>query len=287
MENIERAETFVERLISSERLTEIGLLALRLAFVVAVGLAFIKVVLVITRKALGKSSLDPVIYTFVLNAIKVITIIILVTVCLGMLGIQMSTIIAVIGAAGAAIALALKDSLANIAGGVMIILTQPFKKEDLIDVESSSSGSISGKVEDIDLFLTTLKTYDNKTITIPNGIINTSVLVNHSKEDNRRVDCTFGIGYDSDIGEAKRILKKVCYDNPLIFREPEPLIGVANHGESSVEIDLKAWCRTDDYWDVKYYLEEEVKLAFDENHITIPYNQVEVHIKKERDNASD
>ena len=121
--------------------------------------------------------------------IKVAAAIVLITMCLGVLGIQVHTIVAVIGAAGAAIALALKDSLANIAGGVMIILTKPFSKDDLIDI-----GDVSGKVHHIDLFLTTLKTYDNKTITIPNGIVNTSVLVNHSQEEKRRVDCTFGIG---------------------------------------------------------------------------------------------
>lgn len=284
MENIEKAGTFIDRLIASGKLAELGIMLLRLAVAVIIGLLFIKVVLAVTKKALDRSSLDPVIYSFIIKAIKVVAVIILVTVCLGMLGIQMSTIITVIGAAGAAIALALRDSLANIAGGVMIILTQPFKKDDLIDVESAT-GNVSGKVEKIDLFLTTLKTYDNKTITVPNGIINTSVLVNHSREDSRRVDCIFNIGYDSDIGLAKDILRKVCDENPLIFKEPEPLIGVANHGESSVVMDLKAWCRTDDYWDVKYYLEEEVKLAFDRSGINIPYAQMEVHLSTEKTNG--
>ena len=202
--------------------------------------------------------------------------IVLITMCLGVLGIQVHTIVAVIGAAGAAIALALKDSLANIAGGVMIILTKPFSKDDLIDI-----GDVSGKVHHIDLFLTTLKTYDNKTITIPNGIVNTSVLVNHSQEEKRRVDCTFGIGYDDDIEHAKEIMRKVCDDNPLILTDPQPLIGVANHGESSVDMDLKAWCLTEHYWDVKYYLEEHIKVAFDENGIQIPFPQMDVHIHHE------
>ena len=180
-----------------------------------------------------------------------------------------------LGAAGAAIALALRDSLANIAGGMMIIITQPFSKDDFIDI-----GDVSGKVESIDLFLTTLKTYDNKTITIPNGLINTSVLVNHSKEEKRRVDCTFGIGYGDDIAAAKEILRNVCDANPDIFKEPAPMIGVANHGGSAIMLDLKAWCATDDYWDVKYFLEENVKLAFDEHGINIPYPQVDVHLKK-------
>ena len=225
------------------------------------------------RTGSGKKALLAVL---IVLAVLVAAAIVLITMCLGVLGIQVHTIVAVIGAAGAAIALALKDSLANIAGGVMIILTKPFSKDDLIDI-----GDVSGKVHHIDLFLTTLKTYDNKTITIPNGIVNTSVLVNHSQEEKRRVDCTFGIGYDDDIEHAKEIMRKVCDDNPLILTDPQPLIGVANHGESSVDMDLKAWCLTEHYWDVKYYLEEHIKVAFDENGIQIPFPQMDVHIHHE------
>ena len=275
MNELEKTETFLQKLITPDNLAEIGILVLKLAIMVAIGLLLIKIILKITRRALRKSSSDPVIYTFVINVIKVITIIILITTCLSVLGVQMSTLIAVVGAAGAAVALALKDSLANIAGGIMIIITQPFSKDDLIDV-----GEVSGKVEAIDLFLTTLKTYDNKTITIPNGLINTSVLINHSKESKRRVDCTFDIGYDSDIVQAKEILRNVCEANPDIFRDPPPMIGVADHGANSVVLDLKVWCRTEDYWDIKYFLEEHVKTAFDEHGIEIPYPQMDVHLRR-------
>lgn len=274
MEELEKTGTYLENLFKSEKMVLLGEMAIKLVVLIIIGLIVTKLALVITRKTLAKSNQDPVIYTFVLNAIKVVLLVVLVTMALGIVGVQMTTIVAVVGAAGAAIALALKDSLANIAGGIMIIITQPFKKDDHIDV-----GEVSGKVENIDLFLTTLKTFDNKTITIPNGIINTSILINHSMEDNRRVDCTFGIGYNNDIAEAKAILKEVCDSNALIYSEPKPLIGVANHGDSAVMIDLKVWCKTDDYWDVKYYLEEEVKLAFDAHGIEIPYPQMDVNIK--------
>ena len=262
-------------LITSEKMLLMGETAIKLVALVVIGLIAIKLVLVVTRKTLVKSNSDPVIYTFVINAIKAVLLVILITMMLGVLGVQMTTIVAVVGAAGAAIALALKDSLANIAGGIMIIITQPFKKDDLIDI-----GEVSGKVENIDLFLTTLKTFDNKTITIPNGIINTSILINHSMEENRRVDCTFGIGYGNDIAKAKEILKEVCDSNPLIFTDPKPLIGVANHGDSAVMLDVKVWCKTDDYWDVKYYLEENVKLTFDKHDIEIPYPKMDVYLKK-------
>ena len=275
MDELEKTQTYFEKLLSPERLSDFADRLIGLVVLVVIGLILIKVILIIARKALVKGSSDPVIYTFVINAIKAILIITLITMALGVMGVQMTTIIAVIGAAGAAIALALRDSLANIAGGIMIIITQPFSKDDLIDV-----GDVSGKVENIDLFLTTLKTYDNKTITIPNGLINTSILFNHSKEDLRRVDCTFSIGYSNDISKAKTILQNVCDSNVMIHKTPEPLIGVANHGSNAVILDLKAWCNTDDYWDVKYFLEENVKLAFDEQNIDIPYPQMDVHLKK-------
>lgn len=268
-------EGFLKSLSMSAEMTALTAMAIRLVLTVAIGLILIKVIMKITRRWLDKSGADPSVYAFVKNAVKIICFIILITMCLGILGIPMSTVIAVLGAAGAAIALALKDSLANIAGGIMIIVTKPFSKDDLIDV-----GDVSGKVENIDLFLTTLKTYDNKTITIPNGLINTSILVNHSKESKRRVDCTFSIGYSSNIAEVKDILNNVCAACPEIFSKPAPVIGVADHGDSAVIMDLKAWCDTDNYWDVKYFLEENVKLAFDEHNIEIPYPQMDVSIKK-------
>lgn len=274
VDGLEKTGTAIEKFLASDKLVEMGENAAKLILLIIVGLILMRIIMKITRKTLAKSNADPVVYTFVQNAVKVICLIVLITMCLGAMGIPMSTVVAVLGAAGAAIALALKDSLANVAGGVMIIITQPFSKDDHIDI-----GDVSGKVEKIDLFLTTLKTFDNKTITIPNGLINTSVLVNHSKENLRRVDCTFGIGYNNDIGEAKAILRKVCDANPEIFKEPEPLIGVANHGDSAVILDVKVWCETDAYWDVKYFLEENVKLAFDEHGIEIPYPQIDVHIQ--------
>ena len=213
---------------------------------------------------------------------KTVGVIVLVTMCLGILGVQMSTIIAVVGAAGAAVALALKDSLANIAGGIMIIITQPFSRDDYIDVND-----VSGKVKDIDLFLTTLCTYDNKTITIPNGIINTSIHVNHSKEGIRRVDCQFSIGYDSDTFLAKKLMRDICEKNPMILKEPEPNIGISEQGESAIVMNMFAWCSTDDYWTVKDYMEEEVKRLFDENEIKAPRPQMSIRIEDQRKETGD
>lgn len=168
MDELSRTQKIIEKFFESDKPLELGMMALNLIITILIGLIVIKLILSFTRRALKRSSLDVVLYTFIINAIKAVSAIILVTMCLGILGVQMSTIVAVLGAAGAAIALALKDSLANIAGGVMIIVTKPFSRDDYIDI-----GTVSGKVKDIDLFLTTLRTYDNKTITVPNGLVNT------------------------------------------------------------------------------------------------------------------
>ena len=245
--------------------------------IILIGLILLKIILRITDRGLKKSTADPILYTFVRNVIKVAAAIVRRLPCAWAFWAFRSIRSWLLSEPPEQLLRWLSRTvLANIAGGVMIILTKPFSKDDLIDI-----GDVSGKVHHIDLFLTTLKTYDNKTITIPNGIVNTSVLVNHSQEEKRRVDCTFGIGYDDDIEHAKEIMRKVCDDNPLILTDPQPLIGVANHGESSVDMDLKAWCLTEHYWDVKYYLEEHIKVAFDENGIQIPFPQMDVHIHHE------
>ena len=249
--------------------------ALGAAVILVIGVLLIKLIIYVTRKALAKSSLDAAIYTFILNAAKIILYLILIVVLLSQMKVPTAPLVTVLGAGGAAIALALKDSLGNIAGGLLILANKPFKKGDVID-----AAGINGIVENIDLFVTTLKTYDNKVITIPNGNINTSVIVNYSKEAIRRVDCNFSVSYDSDIAKAKEVLKAVARSNPDVFQDPAPVIGVASHLDSAILLDLKVWCDTEKYYDVKYYLEEQVKLAFDEANISIPYPQMDVHVVK-------
>ncbi|MBQ8563862.1 MAG: mechanosensitive ion channel family protein [Firmicutes bacterium] len=243
--------------------------------VLAAGLVLMKIVLGITRRALEKTTLDGAIHTFILSALQIVLYIVLVVVLLGVLEVPTTPLITVLGSGGAAIALALKDSLGNIAGGLLILVNQPFKKGDEIDIAGTY-----GEVEQIDLFVTTLRTYDNKVITIPNGNINTSVIVNYTRREKRRVDCKFGIAYDSDLALAKSVLLRVAESNPDIYQDPAPFIGVASHDDSAVVLDLKVWCDTERYYEVKYYLTEQVKLAFDEAKISIPYPQMDVHVVK-------
>ena len=250
-------------------------LAIGAVIIVAVGLLIIKVVIGLSRKALTKTTLDESIYAFILNVLKIAMYIILTVVLLGHLKVPTAPLVTVLGTAGAAIALALKDSLGNIAGGIIILANKLFKKGDVIEVAGKE-----GMVQSIDLLATTLKTYDNKVVTVPNGTLTTSVVVNYSKEDIRRVDCTFGISYESDISRAKDVLLAVAESCPEVLKEPAPVTGVADHGNSAVMLDLKVWCPTEHYYDVRYFLEEQVKTAFDEADITIPYTRMDVRVTK-------
>jgi len=243
--------------------------------IVLAGYIVISILCSIIRKALNKSKLDEVLHTFIINCIKIILWIMVIITALNYVGIPVSAFLAALGAAGVAVALALKDSLGNFAGGILIILSKPYKKGDYIEDYQTA-----GQVEKIDLLYTTLLTFDNKVITIPNGKLANSTIVNYTRSENRRVDCTFSVTYQEDITKVKDILHAVAESNPIIFNEPAPLIGVARQGEGQIEVDLKVWCNTQDYLDVKYYLQEQVKLAFDEADIKMAYPQMEVQLKK-------
>lgn len=245
--------------------------------ILLVGYIVIHILIKILKKGIQRTKMDEVLHTFFLNCAKMVLWIILLITTLDYLGIPPTSFLTVLGAAGVAVALALKDSLSNFAGGILIIITKPFSKGDFIeDMETS------GKVEKIDLLYTTLMTFDNKVITIPNGKLANSTITNYSRELQRRVDCTFSVGYDDDIALVKEILAVVADSNPKIYKEPIPVIGVAGHGDNAVQFHVRVWCATEDYWDVFYFLQEQVKLAFDLHNISIPYPQMDIHMKKKK-----
>lgn len=243
--------------------------------ILLVGYILIRILCGIIRKALVKSKLDEVLHAFIINCIRIVLWILVIMTAMDYMHLLNGAFLTALGAAGVAVALALKDSLGNFAGGILIILSKPFKKGDYIEDYQTA-----GQVEKIDLLYTTLVTFDHKIITIPNGKLANSTIVNYTRAENRRVDCTFSVTYQDDIMKVKDILQAVAESNPLIFGEPSPLIGVARQGEGKIEVDLKVWCKTDDYQDVKYFLQEQVKLAFDEADIRMAYPQMEVQLKK-------
>lgn len=239
------------------------------------GYIVIRILCSVIRRALIRSKLDEVLYAFILNCIRVLLWILVIMTALPYMGLDIKAFLTALGAAGVAVALALKDSLGNFAGGVLIIISKPFKKGDYIEDYQTA-----GQVEKIDLLYTTLITFDNKIITIPNGKLANSTIVNYTRSETRRVDLAFAVTYRDDIMKVKDILLAVAESSPLILSEQAPLIGVANQGEGKVEVDLKVWCKTEDYLDVKYYLQEQVKLAFDEADIKLAYPQLEILMKK-------
>ena len=176
---------------------------------------------------------------------------------------------------GLAVGMALSGTLQNFAGGVILLILKPFKVNDVIEAQ----GYI-GKVVEIQVFNTVLLTGDNKTVIIPNGGLSTGAMVNYSKQPTRRVDLTFGIGYDDDIDHAKKVILSVINQLPSILKDPEPFIGVVEHGDNSVNLVTRVWANTADYWNVYFFLMENVKKEFDKENISIPYPQRDVHIIK-------
>ncbi len=200
-----------------------------------------------------------------------------ITVCLvGYVGIDTSGLTALIASLGVCIGLAVNGALSNLAGGVLIILTRPFRVDDFIEAQG-----YSGTVEDIHITNTKLRTTDNKTVYIPNGALSSGSIVNYSMKDTRRVDEVFSISYASDFKKAKAILSEIIEAHPLILKEPAPFIRVSEHSSSSISITTRVWVQSEDYWTVKFDMLETVKERFDAEGIEIPFNQMDVHIKND------
>lgn len=194
---------------------------------------------------------------------------------LSVIGVPMSSMIAVIGSCGLAIGLALQGSLANIAGGFILLFFKPFTVGDMI-----TTAEISGVVEDIGIFHTRITTVDNRRIIVPNANISNATLTNVTALKNRRVDLTFNASYHEDINKVERVLLGVCDSHPLVLKDPTPFARLSAHKDSALEYTLRVWCKTEDYWTVYFDLIRDVKLAFDKEGIEIPFPQLDVHADK-------
>jgi small conductance mechanosensitive channel len=227
---------------------------------------------VITR-LMQKGKVDVTLTKFVINISKITLMTFIIISALGALGVQTASFIAIIGAAGLAVGFALQGSLANFASGVMLIIFRPFKSGDYVE-----AGGTSGSVESIQIFNTTLKTPDNKMVIVPNSQITGDKIVNYSAMERRRIDMVFGIGYDDSIKRAREILERIISADERILKDPAPVIAVLELGDSSVNFAVRPWVNTSDYWAVYFDITEKVKLAFDENNISIPFPQRDIHI---------
>ena len=196
-------------------------------------------------------------------------------ICLvGYVGIDTSGLTALVASFGVCVGLAVNGALSNLAGGVLILVTRPFKIDDFIEAQG-----YSGTVEDIHMVTTKIRTADNKVVYIPNGALSSGSIVNYSVKDTRRVDFTFSIGYGDDFEKAKSIVLDVCNSHELVLKDPAPMVRVSGHGASSIDIVTRVWVKSGDYWTVNFDVLEAVKTAFDKNGIEIPYNQLDVHVK--------
>jgi small conductance mechanosensitive channel len=242
-----------------------------------IGLWIIKFIVKIANKGMKRANLDLSLQRFLSSFIGVILKILLFISVASMIGIATTSFIAILGAAGLAVGLALQGSLANFAGGVLILLFKPFKVGDFIDAQG-----YMGTVHSIQIFTTVLKTPDNKTIIIPNGPLSNGSLTNFSTEPQRRVDMSFGIGYDDDIAKAKEVLNRLVTEESRILKEPALQIVVGELGDSSVNFNVRVWCKAADYWGIYFDMQEKVKYAFDKEGISIPFPQRDIHLYQKK-----
>lgn len=240
-----------------------------------IGRIVIGIVSSLVGKVLRRSKLDLILVEFTQSLVKALLFIFVLVAALDQLGVNTTSMIAVLGAAGLAIGLALQGSLQNFAAGFMLLMFRPFKSGDFIE----AAGTM-GMVEKIGIFLTTMRTPDNKEVIVPNGSITSNNIINYSARQTRRVDMVFGIGYGDDLKKARDIIAAVLKADERVLAEPETVIAVNELGASSVNFVVRPWVKTEDYWPVKFDVTEKVKLAFDESGISIPFPQMDVHFIK-------
>ncbi len=225
------------------------------------------------RRRLTKRDLDPMLANFLANILYALLLTAVVIAAIGRLGVQTTSLVAILGAAGLAVGLALKDSLSNFASGVMLILFRPFHKGDQVEI-----GGVEGKVDEIRIFSTIINTLDNKQVTVPNANITADSITNYTALGTRRVDMVVGIGYDDDLKQAQGILQAICDEHPLVLKDPAPAVALAELGDSSVNFNVRPWCNSGDYWTVWSDVLGEAKIRLEAAGLSIPYPQQDVHM---------
>ncbi|RLD35323.1 MAG: mechanosensitive ion channel family protein [Bacteroidetes bacterium] len=254
---------------------EYGLKLIGAIVVLIVGLWVIKAIMKGIRKTMEKRDMDESLKPFLLSMISMLLKIMLVISVLTMLGIQMTSFIAILGAAGLAVGMALSGTLQNFAGGVMILIFNPFKVGDFIEAQG-----YMGAVKEIQIFITILTTPDNKTVVIPNGGLSTGSLINYSAEPTRRVDWSFGIAYGDDFDKAKDVILNMLKTDERILTDPEPFVALGEMADSSVNITTRAWVKGEDYWGVFFDMNEKYYKEADKHGLSIPFPQLDVHMDK-------
>ncbi|MCD6433546.1 MAG: mechanosensitive ion channel [Sulfurimonas sp.] len=256
--------------------SQYGLKIIAAVVIFIVGKWAVKKLTVISKSLMQKAKVDQTLIEFAESLIYFVLLLMVVLASLNALGINTTSFIAVFGAAGLAIGLALQGSLANIGAAVLIIIFRPFKVGDFVE-----AGGATGTVEDVNLFSTIIAPLDNRTIIVPNSAIIGGNITNYSNKTQRRVDHVFGIGYDDDLKLAKNTLMEIMEADERVLADPAPFVAVSELGDSSVNFVFRAWVNTADYWEVYFDMLEKVKLTFDEKGISIPYPQMDIHTKNQ------
>lgn len=242
-----------------------------------IGFKIAKFIVKIIKRTFDKTDLENSVAGFLLSLIKGALYSIVIIMAISIVGVQVSSLVTILGTASLSIGLALQGSLANFAGGVLILVMKPFKIGDYI-IENNNN--MEGTVESIDIFYTKLKTYDNKIVVIPNGNITANSLINVTAEKSRKLDIAVGISYDSDIKLVKDTLEEIVLSSPYYDSSKEMNVFVDSFTDSSIKMGIRCWVNTGDYWAAKWEMNEQIKLEFDKKGIVIPYNQMEIKIKQ-------
>ena len=253
-----------------------GLKIIYVLVILIVGSKLIKLITKLITKSKVFKKLDKSVASFLTSFIKATLNIVLIITIASIIGIPSTSIITLLGSAGVAIGLAMQGGLSNIAGGLIILIFKPFKVGDFIDTHTDS-----GTVKSISLFYTTLTVVDNRTVSIPNGVLANSSTVNYSNEDERRLDIILDVSYKNSIDEVKNSINSVISKEKRIIKDKDVFVRLTNYKESSMEYTIRVWVPKDDYWNIKFDLLENLKEKFDQDGIMIPYNQLDVHIDKD------
>jgi small conductance mechanosensitive channel len=253
--------------------TSYGLKIIGAIFTIIIGIWIAKLLSKTLGKVLKKKNVDATLTKFLISVVKIGLIAFVFISAASQVGIETASFVAVIGAAGLAVGFALQGSLSNLAAGVMLIIFKPIKVGDYVE-----GGGAAGSVESIGIFITTLTTPDNKVVYIPNSTMTGGNITNYSAKDTRRVDMVFGIGYEDDIDKAKSTIKSVLENDNRILKDPAPQIALSELGDSSVNFNVRPWVNKADYWGVYFDVHEKIKKRFDEEKISIPFPQRDVHV---------
>lgn len=255
--------------------TEYGLKILGALLIFFIGKWVARKIITLMRRGMMRAQVDPTLISFASNALYVVLIIMIVIAAISNVGIETTSFMAIFGAAGLAIGLALKDTLANVGAAVLIIFFRPFKVGDFIE-----ASGVMGNVKSINLFSTTLTTADNRSIIIPNGALIAGNIINYTGNYTRRIDMTFVIDYKDDLRIAKEVVMNVLQSHEKVLKDPEPVVAVGALERDGVQLIVRPWVAVDDYWNVSFEITESVKLEFDKHHITVPFPQMDLHVKR-------